>query len=115
MFSGSSSMALLKWSTALENLAPLKAATPWLISSRDFSLLQPELNTTIPVSARTEIVVFIDLLASLHFRSHQTDLVQASALSDVDRPPNALILEIGFPLHEYDLFGPVFKNFFKAV
>src|ERR1043166_10210881 len=45
------------------------------------------------------------LLSGLHFSGHQADLIETSAMRDVDRLGHPLIFEIRIALDEYDAFG----------
>src|SRR5580765_8409702 len=64
-------------------------------------------------TARTNITLRI-LLPGLHFRSHQTDFIDAGTVSDIDRLGHPLEIYRRVALDENDALGACLENFLKA-
>src|SRR6478609_5795869 len=66
------------------------------------------------VAARTNTHLRI-LLASLHLRGHQTDLINAGTMSNVDRLGHPLIFQRGVAFDKDDAFGTGLEDLFETL
>src|SRR4051812_17115716 len=64
-------------------------------------------------TARTNITLRM-LLPGLHFRGHQTDLIDAGAVSDIDRLGDPLEIYGRVAFDENDALGACLENFLKT-
>src|SRR5437016_5627535 len=110
---GSSSTAVLKCSTASGYCALLNACIPLLMWSRARSLLQPMFAAARAHAARTRTHLRM-LLPCLHLGGHQTYLIDARAMRDIDGFGHPLIFEVGIALHEDHALGARLEDLFEA-
>src|SRR5262245_60428821 len=67
-----------------------------------------------PAAARTNTHLRI-LLSSLHLGGHQTDLIDAGAMSDIDRLGHPLVFQARIAFDEHHTLGAGLENLLQAL